>query len=71
MELGSITDFASLKKKFLERFAGSLWIKRTPMELFRMQQQEKESLCHWYECFVKMAAEVDDLMPKKKMAMFQ
>lgn len=54
----------------MERFAGSLRIKRTLMELFGMQRMEKESFLHWYERFIKIAMEVDDLTPKEKMAVF-
>lgn len=50
---------------------GSLRIKCTLMELFGMQQRDKESLRHRYECFVKVAVAVDDLTPKEKMAAFQ
>lgn len=82
LESGSITSFVTLKERFLECFASSLRIflecfasslriKHTLMELFGMQQREKESLCHWYERFVKVAAEVDDLTSKEKMAAFQ
>lgn len=71
LEPGSITNFASLKERFLKCFAGPLHIKQTPMELFDMRRREKESLHHWYVCFVKVEAEVDNLMPKEKMAVFQ
>lgn len=61
LALGSISSFAWLKNIFLEYFAGSVKIKKDPMELSSTKECEKKTLCQWYERFSEVAKEIEDI----------
>lgn len=68
---GSISSFTQLKEKFLEHFAGSIRIKRDPIEFFSMELCKRGTQRQWYEHLTKIVEEIDDITPHEKIAAFQ
>lgn len=56
------------KSGLVPYFAGSVKIKKDPMELLSTKECEKKTLCQWYERFSEVAKEIEDITSHEKIA---